>query len=155
MTEPVASSSKVFKDDNISVRFWLDEKKIHFQLKNLTDGPININWAKASFINIDGASHPLANSSSIFTDKRNDPDPSELGAGEVVTDFIAPVDNVKKLEEWTWYVYPMFNLKDERAYENRGKTLGVNLPIQANEKWKVYAFRFKVTSVIPSLQHAH
>lgn len=155
MTEPARSSSKTFEDKNISVRFWLDEKKVHFQLKNRSDGPISINWAKASFINADGSAHPLANSSSVFTDKRNNPEPSELKPGEKIVDFIVPVDNVEKLEEWTWYVYPMFNQKDDRAYENRGKTIGVDLPIQANNRWKTYAFRFQVTNVIPSLQHVN
>jgi len=150
MVKPVVSSEKTYSDDNIDIRFWIDEKKIHFKLKNLTDAPLTLNWAKASFVNVDGVKFSLANIDSIFTDRRDSPPPTTVEPGAYIVDFVAPAQNVEKLEEWTWYVYPLFNLVDERAYDNKGKIFGIDMPVEARGKWKTYSFRFEVSHVIPA-----
>lgn len=150
MVKPVRDSGKTFQDNTIHVRFWMDEKKIFFHIKNLADAPITIDWRKAAFINVDGKKHSLADQYSIFTSKQNDPTPTIIQPGESIDDFIAPVKNVEKLEEWTWYVYPMFNLKDDAAYNNKGQTFGIDMPVEVKGKWKSYSFLFEVTHVVES-----
>lgn len=149
MTEPERSSEKVYSDEKIKVRFWIDEKKIYFQLSNLTSQPITIDWRKAVYIHTDGKTHAVANIDSLFTDRKDDPPPSQIPPGQTVNDFLAPSKNVEKLEEWTWYAFPLFNLFDEKAYDNRGKTFGVDLPVKAEGKWHTYKFRFEISNVVP------
>lgn len=148
MVEPAQSSDKVYTDENIEIRFWIDEKKIHFKLKNLADQPISVNWESAAFINVDDIRYTIANIDSLFTDRRDMPSPTVIPPGESVVDFVAPVKNVEKLEEWTWYVYPLFNLSDESAYDNKGKVFGLDMPVQIGDKSRLYSFRFEVAHVI-------
>lgn len=155
MTGPTVSSEKYFADENIEALFWIDAKKIHFQIKNRTDEDITIDWGKAAFINVDQLRHKLANKDSIFSTKQTNPDPTTLAPGASLVDFVAPIANVKKLEEWTWYVYPLFNLMDKDALKNRGNEIGIDLPIKIKGEWKTYMFRFVVSNVIPSLQRAN
>ncbi len=150
MTEPVLSSDKSFSDERIRIRFWMDEKKIHFQLANLTGQPMTIDWRKAAYIHIDGLRHPVANIDSTLTDRKDDPPPTVIPPGETIDDFVTPSKNIKRLEEWTWYIYPLFNLFDEKAYDNKGKIFGLDFPVKTGGKWYTYKFRFEISNVIPS-----
>lgn len=152
MTEPVFSSEKIFNDDLIKVRFWIDEKKIHFNLSNLTDQPITINWRKAAYIHIDGGKHQVANIDSAFSGRKDDPPLTIIPAGITITDFVTPSKNIKKLEEWTWYVYPLFNLQNERAFDNKGSVFGLDLPMKVAGKWHTYKFRFEISNVVPGVR---
>lgn len=152
MVEPVVSSDKTFSDDSLEVDFYVDEKKIHITARNKTSDPLTIDWGKASFVNVDGVKHSVTNSHSIFTAGKDDPEPVVVKPGASVSDYVAPVKNVEKLEEWTWYVYPLFNLKDDGALENRGKLIGLDVPVKAKGEWRTYSFRFEVSHVAPSEQ---
>ncbi|MGK7344277.1 MAG: hypothetical protein ACNS63_00525 [Candidatus Nitrospinota bacterium M3_3B_026] len=154
MVEPVTASDKTYRDENIAVRFWIDEKKIHLWLENLTGEPMVIDWAGGEFVNVDGVEYSIANIDSIFTGGRGGPAPTTIPPGGKIADLVAPVANVEKLEEWTWYVYPLFNLVDKSAYDNKGKIFGLNLPIRAKGEWKTYSFRFEVTNVVPIVRRA-
>ncbi len=155
MTEPAGSHDKSFKDEKISIRFWLNEKKIFFKMKNLAATPVTINWEQAAFINVDGKKYSVANGNSIFTSRQKSPPPTVLEPGEEIIDFVSPIKNVEKLEEWTWYIYPLFNLVDDKALKNKGQKIGVDLPMQYGEKSVTYAFRFKVANVVPYLEHSN
>ncbi|VAX18170.1 hypothetical protein MNBD_NITROSPINAE04-1531 [hydrothermal vent metagenome] len=152
MTEPAPSTEKLYDDGKIKIRFWIDEKKIHFRFSNLTSQMVTINWRKAVYIHTDGKKYHVANIDSIFSDRKDDPPPSQIPPGKTVDDFLAPSKNVEKLEEWTWYAYPLFNLFNERASDNEGKMFGVDMPVKAEGKWRTYKFRFKITSVVPGVR---
>ena len=152
MVEPAVSSDKTFADDVIEMNFFVDEKRIHFTARNKTSGPVTLDWGKASFVNVDGVKHSVTNARAIFTPSKDDPEPVVIKPGVSVSDYVAPVKNVEKLEEWTWYVYPLFNLKDDGALDNRGKLIGLDLPVKAKGEWRTYSFRFEVSHVAPSEQ---
>lgn len=152
MVEPVVSSDKTFADDVIEINFFVDEKKVSFTALNKSPDPVTVDWGKASFVNVDGLKHSVANSRAIFTAGKDDPEPMVLQPGVSVSDYVAPVKNVEKLEEWTWYVYPLFNLKDDGAKDNKGKTIGLDVPVKAKGEWRTYSFRFEVSHVAPAGQ---
>ncbi|MBF0171257.1 MAG: hypothetical protein HQK87_09250 [Nitrospinae bacterium] len=152
MTGPVASSAKEFSDDLIGVRFWMDYKRIRFELTNRSAGPVTLAWNKASYIHIDGKRHAVADERSIFSRRQLDPAPTVVPPGATIRDWVAPVRNVEQLEEWTWYVYPLFDQQSPRAFLNRGKTFGLDLPVTAGETTRTYAFRFEIVNVQPSVE---
>ncbi|MDH5637292.1 MAG: hypothetical protein OEZ04_02255 [Nitrospinota bacterium] len=149
MIEPANSAAKTYDDGKVKVRFHINEKRIFLKLVNLTKAPLSINWDEASYVSLDGARHKVAGVDSIFSPDRSKPAATQIPPGGATDDFAAPVKNVKKLEQWTWYLSPLFNLKDDNAIENRGKIFGLDLPIQVEGMWKVYSFRFKILNVIP------
>ncbi len=152
MTAPVASSAKEFDDDLIRVRFWMDYKRIRFEMTNRSDEPITLAWEKASYIHLDGKRHAVADERSIFSRHQLDPTPTVIKPGETIRDWVAPVRNVENLEEWTWYVYPLFDQQTPRAFENRGKTFGLDLPVIAGGKTRTYGFRFAIVNVQPNVE---
>lgn len=152
MVEPTVSSDKTFSDDVIEMSFFVDEKKIHFTARNKTADPVTLDWGKASFVNVDGVKHSVANARAIFTAGKDDPEPVIIPPGASMSDYVAPVKNVEKLEEWTWYVYPLFNLKDDGALDNRGRLIGLDVPVKAKGEWRAYSFRFEVSHVAPAEQ---
>jgi len=149
MIEPVASADKSFEDGKISIRFFIDEKRIHFTLHNKTKEAVEVNWEEAAYVHMDGARHPVAGIEDIFSSRRTRPGRTEVSPGKTADDFAAPVKNVEKLEEWTWYLKPLFNLTDDGAMENKGRIFGLDLPIRVEGAWKTYQFRFKTIGVIP------
>ena len=149
MIEPANSPARAFDDGKVNIRFHINEKRIFIKLKNLTGSPLSINWEEASYVSLDGARHRVAGLDSIFSQNRSNPPATTIPAGGEIDDFAAPVKNVEKLEQWTWYISPLFHLKDENAEENKGKIFGLDLPIQVEGMWKVYSFRFRILNVIP------
>ncbi len=150
MTSPHDSTSKEYGDKKIVIKFWIDEKRLNFIMKNLTDEPIIIDWAKAEYIHVDSKRHSVSNHDSMFTNARFNPPKSIIEAGAKIVDSVVPAKNVQKLEEFTWYVNPLLNQFDKDAYLNKGKTMGVDLPVYANGAWETYSFRFRIINVAPS-----
>ena len=146
---PVPSKEKIYNDENINIRFWIDEKKIHFLLRNLADEPIVIDWGKSSFVDIDGRTHAIANQESIFSENRLSPSPTTIPAKGKLEDYVAPAKNAEKLEEWTWYLAPMFDLQSDRSMKNRGKTFRLDLVAEIGGEEKKYAFEFEISIVAP------
>jgi len=152
MIEPAPSADKSYDDGKIAIRFHIAEKRIFFHLTNKTQEPVALNWSEAAFVQLDGSRLPVAGTDAIFTHRRSKPVPTETAPGKEETDFAAPVKNVERLEDWSWYLTPLFNLTDEKAVENRGKIFGLDMPIRVEGEWKVYQFRFKILNVVPTNQ---
>lgn len=149
LVSPAPAAAKRYTDENLDINFWLDEKRIHFMLKNLSGQPLTLDWSRAEYLHTDGGRHQAANMDSLFTPGRGAPPPKTLAPGQEIRDFAAPARNVEELETWTWYLYPLFNLFDDRAYDNKGKTFGLDIPVQARGEWKTYHFRFVIQNVAP------
>ena len=94
MTLPQTSGQKSFVDNRINIRFWIDDKRIHFVLKNLADDELTISWRDAMYIHTDGVKHKLANQSSIFTASRRDPDPTIVKTGDKLIDYVVPMEDI-------------------------------------------------------------
>ncbi len=150
MTEPEPSGKKEFSDDKIDIRFWMDEKKIHMEMANKSERSLTVNWAEASYIHIDGIKYGVANIESMLTDRKDEPPATVIGPKEKKIDAVAPVKNIKKLEDLTWYVYPLFNFITEKAYDNKGKTFGLDIPLKIDNETVLYKFRFVISNVVPS-----
>ncbi len=148
MVAPVVSYDKAYEDNTIKIRFTIGQKKIFFDLKNISDKEISILWKKAKFINVEGKEFAVANASTAFSQKRFSPPDQTLKAGEKFRETVIPVKNIKKLERWTWYVYPLFDLEDESAYDDKGATFGLYLPMKTDGKTIDYKFRFRVEAVL-------
>lgn len=152
MTAPAVSPNKTYADDLINVRFWFDEKKIHFTLINLTDGPMVIDWKKGAYRGLDGNEEPVANSATLFSEKRLLAEPTVIKSGEAITDFVAPLSNVENLEEWTYSLSPLFDMTSDAALGNKGKTFGIDMPVKVGDTTKTYAFMFKISLVQPFIR---
>lgn len=148
MIAPVVSYDKTYADNAIKIRFTIGQKKIFFDLKNIGDKDISVLWGKAKFINVEGKEFAVANASTAFSKSRFSPPAQIIKAGEKFRETVIPVKNIKKLERWTWYVYPLFDLEDDSAYDDKGAIFGLYLPMKIDGKTVDYRFRFQVEAVL-------
>ncbi len=158
LVEPVAVKNgieqppnfgKEFEDEKISIKFTIKEKKIFFRLKNKTDKELTIMWDKISFVDINGTTYGVTGFENLFTDRMDKQTPQTIRAKGEVNDLIVPLDNVEFMEEWTWYVRPLFNRTDDKAAKNKGKTFSLYMPVEIAGDVINYHYKFRIEHVIP------
>ncbi len=143
------SYDKEFEDDRLSIKFTFKEKKIYFRLKNKTDKQLKILWDRLSFVDSNGASQKVTGFKNIFTDKMDKQPLQEIQAKTEINDLIVPIDNIELMEEWTWYVRPLFNQTDEEAITNMGRIFSISMPIEIDGDIVDYNYKFRIDHVVP------
>ena len=143
------SYDKEFEDERILIKFTFKEKKIYFRLKNKTDNQLKILWDRLSFADTNGALQRVTGFKNIFTDKMGKQPVQEIQAKTEINDLIVPTDNIELIEEWTWYVRPLFNQTDEEAIANRGKIFSISMPIEIAGDTVDYNYKFRIDHVVP------
>src|SRR3989338_3852305 len=73
----------------------------------------------------------------------------EIQAKTELNDLIVPIENIEFMEEWTWYVRPLFNQTDEEAIKNRGKIFSISMPIEIDGNIIDYNYKFRIDHVVP------
>ncbi len=140
---------KEFEDDRISIKFTFKEKKIFFNLKNKTELQLKLLWDRLSYVDTNGFSHKLTGFQNIFTDKMDKQAEQEIIAKGEINDLIVPIDSIEFMEEWTWYIRPLFNQINEQALTNRGKTFSISMPIEIGGDIVDYNYKFRIDHIIP------
>ena len=143
------SYDKEFEDDRLSIKFTFKEKKIYFRLKNKTDEQLKILWERFSFVDTNGVVQRITGFKNIFTDKMDKQPIQEIQAKTELNDLIVPIENIEFMEEWTWYVRPLFNQTDEEAIKNRGKIFSISMPIEIAGNIIDYNYKFRIDHVVP------
>ncbi|MBI3582516.1 MAG: hypothetical protein HY096_01025 [Nitrospinae bacterium] len=143
------SYDKEFEDDRIAIKFTFKEKKIYFRLKNKTDKELKILWDRLSFVDSNGDSQRVTGFKNIFTDKMDKQPVQEIRAKTEINDLIVPIDNIELMEEWTWYVRPLFNQTDEQSIANMGKIFSISMPIEIAGDVIDYNYKFRIDHVVP------
>jgi hypothetical protein len=143
------SYDKEFEDERISIKFTFKEKKIYFRLKNKTDDQLKILWDRLSFMDTNGNLQRVTGFKNIFTDKMDKQPVQEIQARSEINDLIVPIDNIELMEEWTWYVRPLFNHMDEQATTNKGKIFSILMPIEIAGNTIDYNYKFRIDHVVP------
>src|SRR3989338_103274 len=73
----------------------------------------------------------------------------EIQAKTELNDLIVPIENIEFMEEWTWYVRPLFNQTDEEAIKNKGKIFSISMPIEIDGNIIDYNYKFRIDHVVP------
>src|SRR3989338_965841 len=153
--EQPPSYDKKFEDEKISIKFTIREKRVLFELKNKTDKELKILWDKASFVDTKDIPHGMVGFNNLFTDKMDKRPVQVVHAKGRAKDLIIPLENVELMEEGTWYVSPLFNLTDDLAHENRGKTFSILIPIEIDNEEINYNFKFRIEKVVSHITLAY
>ena len=149
MVSPVKNADGVYEDRAVSFQFDFTEKKINVLVHNNGKDSIEVEWPKARFIDPEGTKHEVANNQTLISKDQSKIAPTVILAGMTEKNVIVPADNQEQVEQWTWYIKPLFNQVDDGALLNRRKTFGVLLPIKVGEEERVYSFEFMVTAIVP------
>jgi hypothetical protein len=139
LIKPTTSEELRFEDESVLIRFTPERKKLYFTLWNKTQAPMKILWDEVMFIDPEGKSHWVLNAQESYREVGR----AAMGAHPLLDLTIIPPgtshgDYVRPYPEGLqeFYIYP--------AKEAQGSRFNLVLPLEINERTKVYTFGFEV-----------
>lgn len=149
MIQPVENFDRYYEDRALAFQFEITEKKVQVEITNKSESAVEVDWPSAHFIDTSGMPHDVANMQTLFTKDTAKIKASTIEAGKTEENVIVPLDSVERLEQWTWYVKPFYNMEDDSAQLNLKKTFRIILPVKVGDERRRYSFQFMVTNVVP------
>lgn len=149
MIQPIVSYDKSYGDSSVSFQFDITEKKILVDIANVGGDPVTIDWPNVYLVDAEGISRHIVNDQVIFTKDISRMKPTTIASGATEHNLIVPLDSMEELEQWTWYVKPLYTQTDDTAPLNLKKVFRVVIPVQAGTERRRYSFQFMVTDVVP------
>ncbi|MBI2880546.1 MAG: hypothetical protein HYY21_03100 [Candidatus Tectomicrobia bacterium] len=168
MAEPVQADAHAYEDESIFIRFQFYETEIAFHLRNKTNRLLTILWDDSRYVTETGAAKRVFHKEIRVRNRYRPQPPSVIPARAVLDDHVVPSDNISEGFFRVEYLplLPVWDYPDEfyllggraaadRSAERRrataasleGRTIGLDLAMEVNEKVKTYRFRFRVEVV--------
>jgi hypothetical protein len=140
-----------FRDRELSFYFRPSTDALHFQVENLTDRPVWIDWDRSTFlVPRDGNTDRVAHASTRWQDRHGALAPTQIPGLQRYGDYMFPmsflVDPAGKDAQLHRRLLP----EDDTAIHYQDAEFGVDLVFNIDERPRTYTFRFKVASVIPN-----
>jgi hypothetical protein len=148
---PIEASHLLFQDDSVIIQFKFDETAIRFQLQNISESQISIQWRKAS-IHINGRFQPVRHSTNLAGDSAQTESLALPPLG-YIREIAVPQNNIQydgdRLVETDLLPTIDHNSQElrESILKSKGQHVGLNLPILFGNVEKLYEFDFQVDSV--------
>lgn len=143
MTAPQPSDQLAYADNYISVLFKVGEEQIAFDLQNITDSGIKINWDELSLVYPDGSAKRVIHNGIILKDRDKPQAVTVIPPGSKISDILLPTDNI----DWSdiyigWKYSPLFGGNDRLVWND--KEFSIYFPIEIKGEKKEYRFSFKI-----------
>ncbi|MGD0591519.1 MAG: hypothetical protein ABSA44_12105 [Bacteroidota bacterium] len=148
---PVENSNLLFHDDSIIIQFKFDEAAIRFQLQNISNSYLAIDWNKTS-MNIQGRYFPIRHVSNLYYDSSSSTSILLPPLG-YLRDIVIPRDNIyNDGDRWIEVdLFPTIDRKSMKLQESikksAGRRIGLLLPMMFGSTEYNYEFDFQVDSV--------
>jgi hypothetical protein len=148
---PTENSDLLFQDDSVIIQFKFDEAAIRFQLQNISDSYLAIDWDRAS-ISIFGRYFAVRNMKNLYCDSicSNSILLPPLG---YIRDIAIPRNNIY-FDGDKWVETDLLPTTDNNSKElqtsvmkNVGQRIGFSLPVMFGPAVKNYSFDFQVDSI--------
>jgi len=138
----------IYQDSDLRVRFSVGKGEIDFTLENKTDGPIDIDWNRISYVDAFGQAHKIIHSGVKYIDRAQALSPTTVPPNSKVEDMIFPSDFIYYIEGQYggWNRRPLFP-EGPGAGILKGKYFSVFMPLRIKNKEREYNFRFRVAEV--------
>jgi hypothetical protein len=156
MTAPVDSPLMIFQDDSLKIQFKIDDSSIRFQLQNLSQSEMAVQWDKVS-LGVDHAYSLVRHIINLYADTARGERSVQFPPRGYIRDLVMPVDNIF-FDGSKWMQTDLFQTRDGGKDEmkgtiekNVGKSLALILPLKFGSAPKEYRFQFRIVSVKPVL----
>jgi len=152
MVAPTPSKEMLYQDDSIIIQFRFDEAAIKFQLQNLSESDLSIDWEKTS-IGIDNRFSSVRHSSDFYGDTALRKVSVVIPPVGYIREVMIPRENVYfDGEKWVEVVLLPTTDKNSQALKQSilrsvGRTVSLLLPMKFGQTTKKYRFDFAVASV--------
>lgn len=139
-----------FKDRDLNMYFKPSPASIYFQIENLQNRPVVIDWDQSQFIQPNGQVGKIAHSTTKWDERFSyQPQTTVNGLqryGDYVFHMIALVDPAGTNQQLHRALLP----EDQQAMQFTNRVFGMDLVVMIEGRPRTYAIRFKVESVTPN-----
>jgi hypothetical protein len=147
--EPSGADGFTFRDRDLSFYFRPTPGALHFQVENLQDRPVWIDWDRSKFIDPFGSVGKVANSSSRWVDRFGYQAPTQIPGLQRYGDYLLPFEYLVDPGDRTDQLHRPLLPEDSTAPQFTDRIFGVDLSLRVEDTPRTYSFRYKVSSVIP------
>jgi hypothetical protein len=141
----------LFQDDSIIVQFRFDDAAAFFQLQNLSESFLTLDYAKFSF-EIDRQTYPVCHSLNFYSDTAVRPGSVTLRPMSFIKDYVAPRGNIT-FDGSRWQEKDLFPTVDhspdssgQSIKKHVGKTFALVMPLTFGGQQRNYVFEFQIAS---------
>jgi hypothetical protein len=151
LVSPVKNSNLLFQDENVIIQFKFDEAAIRFQLQNISESNITIDWSRAS-MGINDRYFAVRHTSNFYGDTLRSSSIIMPPLG-YIRDMVIPRDNIYNDGD-KWVELDLLPTTDHRSLQLQqsiqksvGKQISLMLTMMFGQTTKNYRFDFQVDSV--------
>lgn len=149
---PVEDANLLFQDDSVIIQFKFDEAAIRFQLQNISESNLAINWDKAA-MNFSGRYFAIRHSDNLYGDSVRSSNSILLPPLGYIRDLAIPRNNIF-FDGEKWVEADLLPTTDQNSTTLResikkciGQRIGLLLPFTFGSTEKIYEFDFQVDTV--------
>ncbi|RPI02921.1 MAG: hypothetical protein EHM64_13145 [Ignavibacteriae bacterium] len=151
LISPAINSQLMFRDDSIIIQFKFDDAAIQFQLQNISESNLTIDWSKAS-LGISGRYYPVRHATNFYGDTNRSSSVMMPPLG-YLREVVIPRDNIYDDGE-KWVELDLVPTTDRRSpqiqktiLKNAGQRVNLILPMTFGSVARNYKFDFQIDSV--------
>ena len=148
MVDP-ASDRFTFQDRELSFYFRPGPDVLSFQIENLQDRPVWIDWERSVFRDPLGRSGKVAHGSTRWSDRYGTQPQTQIAGLQTITDYLIPMDFLLDPAGTSDQLHHPLIPVDNSAPTYTDREFGVDFVFLIEQQPRNYSFRFKVASVIP------
>jgi hypothetical protein len=138
-----------FRDRDLSFHFRPAPDALYFQVENLKDRPVWIEWDRCVFYDPRDRSGDVAHGTTRWADRFNTQPPTQIPGLQRYSDYVLPLNYLVDPAGSDQQLHRPLLPEDSTAPQYSDKQFGVDLVFRIEDRPRTYAFRFKVASVIP------
>lgn len=147
-TEPTSDRFQ-FRDRDVTFYFRPTPGAIHFQVENLQDRPVWIDWERSVFYPPVGGPGKVANANSRWEERFRSQPPTQIPGLQRHGDYVFPLDYLVDPAGSPEQLHLPLLPEDQSAPQFSDVEFGVDLVFLIEDRPRTYPFRFRVASVLP------
>lgn len=151
LEEPVKSDNLIFRDGYVIIQFTIDESAVNFQLQNISEASMSIEWDKVS-LGVNKRVFPVRNTNTLYSETFDSPEIVIPPLG-FIRETVIPRENIfVKDGKWVEKTFFITNDRGSKKIQNYitrslGSEISLTLPIKIGEIVVNYPFLFRVKDV--------
>lgn len=147
-TQP-GSANFNYRDRDLSFFFRPTPEAIHFQVENLRDRPVEIDWSRSTFLRPIGGTDGIAHSPTRWEDRFRTQANSTINGLQRYSDYVFPISSlVDPGGDRDRQLHRVLFPENEQALQMVDREFGMDLVFVIDGRPVTYPFRFRVASVI-------
>ena len=139
-----------FKDRELNIYFMPSPASIYFQLENLQNRPIVIDWDQSTFLRPTGQTGKIAHSTTRWDQRFSYQPQTTINGLQRYGDYVFNMDSLVDPAGTNQQLHRTLLPEDAQAMQFTDRVFGMDLVVLIEGRPRTYQIRFKVESVTPN-----